>query len=101
MLFPVFHLFKFILDNKAFEVTSSQSSDPLTIDILALSHGIDMKVVLMNFTNDIHSVMLKDIYGDFSMKQLTAGNFSDAVSDLKWYKNTSSIKLENEEKFLM
>lgn len=101
MIFPVFHLFQFILDNKAFVVNASLSSDPLTVDILTLSHGIELKMILMNFTGGIQSVRLKDIYGDFSMKQLNAGNFAEAASDLKWFQNKSATQIDPGEKLLL
>jgi hypothetical protein len=101
MLFPVFHLFKFILENKAFEVIASQSSDPLSIDILALSSGTNLKIVLMNFTGDIQSVRLNDIPAKFSLKQLNAINFDEAVSERNWYHNTSIIQIGPGEKLLL
>jgi D-apionolactonase len=101
MIFPVYHLFKFISDNKAFEVISSQSSDPLTIDVLALLHGINLKIILVNFTGDIQIVKLDDISGEFNMKQLNAVNFADAVSDPNWYNNSSSIRVDTGGKIIM
>jgi hypothetical protein len=101
MLFPVYHLFKFILENKAFEVITSQSSDPLSIDILALLSGMNLKMVLMNFTGDIQNVRLNDIPGKFSLKQLNAINFAEAVSELNWYQNTSIIQIGPGEKLLL
>jgi hypothetical protein len=101
MIFPVFHLFQFILENKTFVVNASNSSDPLTVDILTLSNGIDVKMILMNFTGSIQSVRLKDICSEFSMKQLNAGNFAEAVSDLKWYQNTSVTQTDTGNNLLL
>jgi hypothetical protein len=101
MLFPVFHLLKFVLENKAFEVIASRSSDPLSIDVLALSLGMNLKIVLMNFTGDIQSVRLNDIPGKFSLKQLNAVNFAEAVSEMNWYHNTSIIQIGSGEKLLL
>jgi len=101
MIFPSYHLFKYVLDSKSFEVIGSQSSAPLKIDILALLNGINLKIILMNFTGVIQSVMLKDISGEFRMKQLNAGNFAEAVSDLNWYHDTSTIQIDPEEKLLL
>jgi D-apionolactonase len=101
MIFPVFHLFKFVFDNKAFEANASLSSDALTVDILTLSHGIDLKMILMNFTSGIQSVRLNDIYGEFSMKQLNARNFAEAASDLNWYQNESTTQIDPVEKLML
>jgi hypothetical protein len=101
MIFPLFHVFRFILDNKAFVVNASLSSDPLTVDILTLSHGIELKMILMNFTGVIQTVRLKDIYGEFRMKQLNAGNFSEAASDMKWYQKQSATQIDPVKKLLL
>jgi hypothetical protein len=100
MIFPVYHLFKFVLGNKAFEVIKTQSSDPLKMDILTLSNGSDLKIILMNFTSKTQSILLSDLDGKFHMKQLNAGNFAEAASDPDWYKNTLSECIDTNQRIL-
>lgn len=101
MIFPVFHLFKFLLDNKASEVLVSHSSEPLSIDILTLSQGVNLKIVLMNFTSAIKSIRLKDISGNFSIKQINATTFAEAVSDQNWLKNATNRLINLNEKICL
>lgn len=53
MIFPVFHLFWFILENKNYQVIKSTSSSPLTIDLLVLRKDNIIKAVIMNFTSEV------------------------------------------------
>jgi hypothetical protein len=101
MIFPVFHLCRFVLDSKEFEVLASQSSDPLSIDILALSQGKKLKMVLMNFTGEAKSIRLKDISGEFSIKHLHAGNYAEAVSDSNWLMNLTAALTDVNENILL
>ena len=101
MIFPVFHLCRFVLDSKDFEVLPSQSSDPLSIDILTLSNGTKLKMVLMNFTGESKSIRLKDISGEVSVKHLHAGSFAEAVSDSNWLKNSTATLTDVNENILL
>jgi hypothetical protein len=94
MIFPVFQLLKFVLRNKASEVLTSESSDPLSVDVMTLSTGMNLKIVLMNFTGEIKNVMLNDLSGEFSMQQLNAGNFADAIAEPGWFQNTSTKQID-------
>jgi hypothetical protein len=53
MIFPVFHLFRFILENKNYQVVKSTSSSPSSIDLLVLKKHNIIKAIIMNFTPEV------------------------------------------------
>lgn len=84
MIFPVYHVFRYILENKSFHVIKSTSSSPLKADLMVLSDGRHFKAIVFNFTPD-NQVVKPDFGNDLSIiSQLDAGSFDEAASDPEW-----------------
>jgi hypothetical protein len=93
MIFPVYHIFYFILKYKNHKILKSHSSNSLDIDILSLTDGIRLKIILINFTGNRENVLIEELSSGYSMKQLNTETYSEAASDNYWYEKTGSIKV--------
>jgi len=92
IVFPVFHIFKFILANKGFQVMKSQSSKPLFVDSIVLINGLNIKVVLVNFTTSHQIAEISGCQGDWNVKSLGIDSFALAVSNSLWLNSVTSEK---------
>jgi hypothetical protein len=101
MIFPVFHLFRYILKNKYFKVIRSESSHPLDLDVLTLSDGQQLKIILANFTSNQQIIIFKTISGKFTIKRLNAENYAEASVDHNWTENSSAIPVYLNEKIIV
>lgn len=101
MIFPVFHLFRYVLNNKTMNVIRSESSFPLIVDLLALSDGKYLKLILLNFTPDIQKIIFHEITGEASFKQLNADTYALASADPDWLENTDEKRLHLNEEILL
>jgi D-apionolactonase len=93
MIFPVYHVFYYILKNKALKVLKSHSSHPSKADILTLTDGKSMSFILINFTADLLDIHFEHLKGSFKIKQLNAETFAHAATDPEWYDNTTETPL--------
>ena len=84
MIFPVFHVFRHILEYKSYHVIKSVSSSPLKADLLVLSDGQLLKIVLVNFSPDKRQVMLDFCDDLLNVSQLDTGSFTDAAGNPQW-----------------
>jgi hypothetical protein len=84
MIFPVYHLFHFLLNDKSFKIVSSVSDHPLQADSIFLSDGKRYKAIVVNFTVSKQRVIFHGFSGEFRIKRLDADNFADAATDSKW-----------------
>ncbi|NEW81150.1 MAG: hypothetical protein GZ094_02135 [Mariniphaga sp.] len=84
MIFPVFHIFKFILANKGFQVMKSQSSQPLFVDSLVLSDGLNIRAMVVNFTALPQMVEILGCREDWNIKSLDPDSFALAASSSLW-----------------
>ncbi len=98
MIFPLFHIFSYILKCKTSKLVSSESSDPLKVDIISFSEGPKMRFILINYTSENHNVSFKAISGRFAIKKLNAESYADAVSDFNWIESTPPIQVNLDEK---
>jgi D-apionolactonase len=101
MIFPVFHLFNFVLKNQSMNVIRSESSSPLKADILALSDGKYLKLILVNFTPDNMNVRISDNSSEAVLKQLNADTFAEASVDRNWLENSFETRLRLNEEILL
>ena len=101
MIFPVFHLFNYLLKNKSMKVIRSNSSFPLKVDILALSDGRYLKLILLNFTQEIQNVIFSEISGKASLKQLNAETYAEASADPNWLENSVDKQISLNEEILL
>ena len=84
MIFPVYHVFRYILGNKNLTGIKSISSDPVAVDSLALSDGRQARIILVNFTDHVQKVGLECCSGLFRIRTLSAECFPEAAEDMRW-----------------
>jgi hypothetical protein len=93
MVFPLFHIFKFILVNKSFKLIKSQSTQPLFIDSIVLRDGLNIKVVLVNFTASHQMVEILGGLDNWNVKSLDIDSFALSVSYPEWLNNETGKKI--------
>jgi hypothetical protein len=98
MIFPVFHVFRFLLGNKDLKLIKSKSSRPLVIDCLALTDGKKARIILVNFTGSVRTLQLECCSGLFRIRTLSIASFSEAALNFRWtgIENEKTIKSDNE-----
>jgi hypothetical protein len=84
MIFPVFHVLRFVLASKSFRVVRSVSSDPLKVESLVMSDGKKVRIVIVNFTGENQTVITGQLKGQFTIREMNETNFPEAVSDHSW-----------------
>jgi hypothetical protein len=89
MLFPVWFVFRFLLQYKSFEIIGSESSNPLVANCLVFSDGHSYKMLLANFTSSVQKVKMNIPAKTLSIRELNEYTFGDAAEDLNWLKNSS------------
>ena len=92
MLFPVYHLFKWILSDKTFGIVKSYSSSPLSIEVLALRKGQQIKIALMNFSHLFQTVSLDIAIENAVLYSLETESFEAACNDPSWIINCKKDK---------
>ncbi len=97
MLFPLFHVFMFILKNKEYKVIKSISSHPLKADILSLSDGHNLKVILTNFTDSKQKIKADWNCEKLQIIQLNPESYVKAVTDKNWIEKTIKQELQGDE----
>jgi D-apionolactonase len=101
MIFPVFHLFNYLLKNKSMKVIRSESSVPLKVDLLALSDRKYLKIILVNFTQEMQNVIFSEISGEAFFKQLNADTYAEASANPNWLENSGETRLYLNEEILL
>ncbi len=84
MIFPVFHVFRFLLGYKQLSLVKCTSSRPLIADCLALSDGKQGHMLVVNFTGDTQRIKLECCTGLVRLRSLDADSYAEAVSDNRW-----------------
>ena len=97
LIFPVYHVFRFLMENKDLKLVKSISTNPLIIDCLALSNGKQARIILVNFSMSVRTVQLECCSGLFRMRTLSAASFSEAALNYRWtgIENEKTIKSQN------
>jgi D-apionolactonase len=97
MIFPVYHVFRFLTENKDMKLVKSISSNPLLVDCLALSDGKQARIILVNFSGSAVTLQLECCSGLFRMRTLSAASFSEAALNFRWtgIENEKTIKSQN------
>jgi hypothetical protein len=93
MIFPVYSVFKFILENNFSGIAKCTSSHPLNVDALVIIDGLKLKMVLVNFTDLLQNVDIKGFPGELFKKTLNGKTYIDAVSDPDWLEKTESTTI--------
>lgn len=84
IIFPVFHVFRFLLNNKKLSLVRCESSRPLIADCLALSDGKQGHLLLVNYTETRQKVKLECCAGLMRIRSLYSENYADAADDNRW-----------------
>ncbi len=100
MIFPIFHVFRFILKYKSFKVVRSISSHPLMVELLTLTDGKEYKLIVTNLTHESHDVILP-VHGKYKTKQLNSDSFAKASSDMNWIETSFKITTYDGGRFLL
>jgi len=90
MIFPLYHIFRFLLKYKSFKVAGNFSSHPMIAELLTLTNGKEHKIIVINFTKDSQNVILP-VKGEFKIKQLNSESFAEASSDMNWIENRNGM----------
>lgn len=101
MIFPVFHLLRYVLNNQSMSIIRGESSFPLIVDLLAFSDEEYLKMILLNFTPDIQKIIFSEISGEASFKQLNADTYELASTDPDWLENTVETRIYLNEEILL
>jgi hypothetical protein len=96
MIFPLFHIFRFVLKYKSYKIIRSMSRHPLNVDLLTLSDGKRYKIILVNFTSELQDLIIP-FEGDYTVKQLNNKTFAEAAQDIDWIDNSSGTTFKSEE----
>ena len=84
MIFPVYHVFRFLLGNKNMDIVKSISSDPLRAECLALTDGKQARAILVNFTSSEQLAEIECCSGLFRIRSLSKESFPEALSNHQW-----------------
>jgi len=103
MLFPVYFIFRYLLECKSYKVIKSNSSQPLKVISIVLSNGQDSKMILVNFSSEPQKVNFRNSYegSSFKIKQLNADTFIDAVINADWLEAAQIISIQTKEELLL
>lgn len=101
MIFPVFHVLRFLLANKSMRLIKSLSSKPMMTDCLALYDGKRMRIILVNFTGKIQSLRFEFYSGILKMRTLSSRNFYNAASNARWNGKESEKVLKSDSTFVI
>lgn len=97
MIFPVFFIFKYLTSIRDMKVVKSVSSNPLNVDCLSLTDGKKIKILLVNYTSEIQTVILNGCNGIFTTRELTAQYYSEAASNYLWTGEDTEKSFDNRE----
>ena len=92
MIFPVYHLLRFVLGAKSFHIIKSDSSAPLRAESIVMSDGKSLKIVLANFTGVVQPVVAEILKGQFRVKEMNEYNFHELVSDSEWLEDSWEVR---------
>jgi len=101
MIFPVYHIFYWLLKYKTFRIIKNESTRPLVAESLILSDGSTVKMVLVNFTSLCQKVNISGCSDNSFFLQLYSGNFAEASSDPKWVENTAWTTIVQDENIVL
>ena len=85
MIFPLFHVLRFLLVNKSFRIIKSRSTEPLNADLLLLANDTKLKALAINYTSEDQNISLDFCRDLLIVSQLDSDSFPDAVSNSGWH----------------
>lgn len=99
MIFPVFHLFRYVLMHSNYNILRSISSAPLCADCLSMADEGEAKLVLINYTDSEQQVKLEGLSGMFRMRALDRSTMEETINDCRWT-GIKHEKILNSEKII-
>ena len=84
MIFPVFHILKWLLQDRSYRIIRSHSSAPLKVDVLAMLMDRKIRFVLINYGHHFQNVIINISTGKLFSFSLETESFSAAASDPEW-----------------
>ncbi|HRR94106.1 MAG TPA: hypothetical protein P5348_08965 [Bacteroidales bacterium] len=87
MIFPVFHIFRFVLSHSNFNIIKSVSTNPLSVDCLSLANGKEARLIIVNFSGEPAQVRIEGLAGKFRMVSLDSSTTAEASADCRWTGN--------------
>ncbi len=84
MIFPVFHLFRFVMMHKNYRTIKNISSNPLSVDCLSIADDKEARFVIVNFTENEQKVKINGLSGMFRLIPLCRKNLKKAQKDYRW-----------------
>jgi hypothetical protein len=101
IFFPVFFVFHYLLKNKTLKSIKSISSHPLITDSLILSDGINIKLLISNFSSSPIEVEINGRHGPLILRQLNSDTFIHAAGDHNWLDHSRTVTYERGEPLLL
>lgn len=97
MIFPVFHIFRYVLANKDYQVINSQCNHPMLVDSFVMTNGEMVKLIIVNFSPDRQKIEILGSIEDLQIKILDIESFAFAASEPEWYDKqpAKSLTIEN------
>jgi hypothetical protein len=99
MIFPVYHVLRFILANKNLVGIKSISSNPLIADCVVLSDKKQVRLCLVNFTDSQQPISLDCCAGLFRVRTLSSVNYYNAASDQRWNGTENERTIKSQDTF--
>ncbi len=84
MIFPVFHIFRMLLNKGKFRVHGSYSTNPLLVDGFAVADENSGLIFLSNMTRERAKVVVRGIDEFRLIMKLNAGNFEEMTRTFQW-----------------
>jgi len=98
-IYPVYHVFRYLLRNKDLKGIKSVSSKPLVAESIALSDGRQAKLILVNFTGSVQPVKLECCSDLFRITPLNSDNVAAASKNCRWTGNESRKTVSSKDTF--
>ncbi len=80
-VFPLYHALADVGEWAGAEITRATSSQPLTVDLLALRRGTALRVLVANFSDAPQPVILRGLVGAATLRTLDTRNAAQAIGD--------------------
>src|SRR5665647_810692 len=93
MIFPVFHIFRYVLANKDYQVINSQCNHPMLVDSFVMTNGEMVKLIIVNFSSDRQKIQILGSIEDLQIKILDIESFAFAASESEWYDKQPAKRL--------
>lgn len=94
MVFPVFHVLRFVLSKRDARVEFTHDSQPLQTGSLCIHHSEGISYVLANYTSSGVSVKLPVSSKEAGVRRMNYATYAQLSTDTDWLLNTSVIRAD-------